>query len=390
MATQYKKAKIPGIRYKEHPSRKFGIQKDRYYYMYYQLNGKRKEEGLGWSSQGWTERKVAEQLFEIKNNIKLGKHPQSLKEKREMAQKAEREEKIQAIGSEAERITLKEVFDKYFEIHKTETTEVTWQNTERYYRNWIDKKLGKKKLIDITVDDIHSVITQALSTRSTRTADFIRAVFRQIFNFAKKRDLYFKDNPAMKIKIKMKDNKRTRFLTQDEARMLLEELQKHSPDVHDITLLSLYSGMRAGEIFNLQWEHVIWYSERVAIVDPKNGESRMEPMHPLVKEMLQKRYYSDKEGYVFKAKDGGKIKKLSRTFARTVKALGLNDKISDSRQNLVFHSNRHTYASWLVMNGVDLYTTQKLMGHKSNQMTQRYAHLAPGYLEKAVNSLESI
>ena len=390
MATQYKKAKIPGIRYKEHPSRKVGIQKDRYYYMYYQLNGKRKEEGLGWLSQGWTERKVAEQLFEIKNNIKLGKHPQSLKEKREMAQKAEREEKIQAIESEAERITLKEVFDKYLEIHKTETTEATWQNTERYYRNWIDEKLGKKKLIDITVDDIHSVITQALSTRSTRTADFIRAVFRQIFNFAKKRDLYFKDNPAMKIKIKMKDNRRTRFLTQDEARMLLEELQKHSPDVHDITLLSLYSGMRAGEIFNLQWEHVIWHSERIAIVDPKNGESRMEPMHPLVKEMLQKRYYSDKEGYVFKAKDGGRIQKLSRTFARTVKALGLNDKITDSRQNLVFHSNRHTYASWLVMNGVDLYTTQKLMGHKSNQMTQRYAHLAPGYLEKAVNSLKSI
>lgn len=385
MATQYKKAKIPGIRYKEHNSRKVGVQKDRYYYMFYRLNGKQKEEGVGWWSQGWSESKVAEQLFEIKNNIKLGRHPQSLAEKREMAEKARKEKETQAVENNAECITLKEVFNKYIKVHKTETTEATWQNTERYYRNWIDEKLGEKKIIDITVDDIHSIITQALATKSTRTADFIRAVFRQIFNFAKKRDLYFKDNPAMKIKIKMKDNKRTRFLTQDEARILLEELQKHSPDVHDITLLSLYSGMRAGEIFNLQWEHVIWHSERIAIVDPKNGEGRMEPMHPLVKEMLQKRYCFDKEGYVFKAKNGGKIKKLSRTFARTVKALGLNDKIADSRQSLVFHSNRHTYASWLIMNGVDLYTTQKLMGHKSNQMTQRYAHLAPGYLEKAVN-----
>lgn len=390
MANNFIASGIKGIRYRQHESRKHGKQFDKYFIIYYNVNKKRKVEAVGWASEGWTLQKINEILCELKRNIREGKHPQSLAEKREMAERARKEEETRAVESEAERITLKEIFDKYLEVHKTETTEATWQNTERYYRNWIDKKLGKKKLIDITVDDIHSVITQALSTRSTRTADFIRAVFRQIFNFAKKRDLYFKDNPAMKIKIKMKDNKRTRFLTQDEARMLLEELQKHSPDVHDIALLSLYSGMRAGEIFNLQWEHVIWHSERIAIVDPKNGESRMEPMHPLVKEMFQKRYYSDKEGYVFKAKNGGRIQKLSRTFARTVKALGLNDKITDSRQNLVFHSNRHTYASWLVMNGVDLYTTQKLMGHKSNQMTQRYAHLAPGYLEKAVNSLESI
>lgn len=390
MATQYKKAKIPGIRYREHPSRKVGIQKDRYYYMYYQLNGKRKEEGLGWSSQGWTERKVAEQLFEIKNNIKLGKHPQSLAEKREMAEQAKREQEMRAIESEAERITLREVFDKYLKVHKTETTKKTWENTERYYRNWIDEKLGKKKLIDITVDDIQPIIAEAIDIRTTRTADYIKAIVRQIFNFAKKRDLYFKDNPAMKIKIKQKDNKRSRFLTQEEARTLLDALAQRSPDVHDIALISLFGGLRAGEIFNLKWEHIIWHSERISIVDPKNGESRMEPMHPQVKEMLQHRYQNNHDGYIFKARNGEKITDLSDTFQRTVDKLGFNDGITDQRQKVVFHTLRHTYASWLVMNGVDLYTTQKLMGHKSNQMTQRYAHLAPGYLEKAVNSLESI
>lgn len=390
MAPQYKKAKIPGIRYREHASRKVDIQKDRYYYMFYQLNGKQKEEGVGWLSQGWTERKVAEQLFEIKSNIKLGKHPQTLKEKREMAEQAKREQEMQAIESEAERITLREIFDKYFEVHKTETTEATWQNTKSYYRNWIDEKLGKKKLIDITVDDIQPIITKALETRTTSTANFIKAVFRQIFNFAKKRDLYFKDNPAMKIKIKQKDNKRSRFLTQEEARTLLDALSKRSIDVHDIALISLFGGFRAGEIFNLKWEHVIWHSERISIVDPKNGESRMEPMHPVVKKMLQRRFSDDHNGYVFKARNGSKISQISDTFQRTVDKLGFNDGITDVRQKVVFHTLRHTYASWLVMNGIDLYTTQKLMGHKSNQMTQRYAHLAPGYLEKAVNSLGSI
>ncbi|MCR4555192.1 MAG: site-specific integrase [Alphaproteobacteria bacterium] len=390
MATQYKKAKIPGIRYKEHSSRKVGIQKDRYYYMYYQLNGKRKEEGLGWSSQGWTERKVAEQLFEIKNNIKLGKHPQSLKEKREMAEKAKREEETQVVESEAERITLKEVFDKYLEVHKTETSEATWKNTASYYRNWIDEKLGKKRLIDITVDDIHPIIATALKKRTTRTADFIKAVFRQIFNFAISRDLYFKNNPAMKIKIKLEDNKRDRFLTQEEAKLLLDELKKHSLNVHDQALLCIYTGMRPKQIFNLQWEHVLWDIDRILLLNTKNGKNYIIPMHPLVKEMLQRRHYSDKEGYIFKARDGEKVKWLSKTFARTVEALGLNDKVTHSLQKVVFYSSRHTYASWLVMNGNDLYTTQKLMGHEDIKMTQRYAHLAPGYLEKAVNSLESI
>ena len=106
--------------------------------------------------------------------------------------------------------------------------------------------------------------------------------------------------------------------------------------------------------------------------------------------MLQHRYQNDRDGFIFKARNGEKITDLSDTFQRTVDKLGFNDGITDQRQKVVFHTLRHTYASWLVMNGVDLYTTQKLMGHKSNQMTQRYAHLAPGYLEKAVNSLKSI
>lgn len=387
---EFKATKFPGVRYREHETRKHGRQKDKYFVIRYQIDKKTKQEGVGWASAGYTEQKVSDLLGEIKRNIREGKHPQSLAEKREMAEQAKKEQEIQAIESEAERITLREVFDKYLEVHKTETSEATWKNTASYYHNWIDEKLGKKKLIDITVDDIHSIIAAALKKRTTRTADFIKAVFRQIFNFAISRDLYFKNNPAMKIKIKLEDNKRDRFLTQEEAKLLLDELKKHSINVHDQALLCIYTGMRPKEIFNLQWEHIQWDIDRILLLNTKNGKNYMIPMHPLVKEMLQKRYYSDKEGYVFKSRDGGRVKSLSKTFERTVKALGLNDKVTNSQQKLVFYSNRHTYASWLVMEGNDLYTVQKLMKHSSIQMTQRYAHLAPGYLEKAVNSLKSI
>jgi site-specific recombinase XerD len=63
--------------------------------------------------------------------------------------------------------------------------------------------------------------------------------------------------------------------------------------------------------------------------------------------------------------------------------------MKDTRQRVVFHTLRHTYASWLVMEGVDLYRVKELLGHKDLTMTQRYSHLAPDSLRGAVNILEA-
>jgi len=63
-------------------------------------------------------------------------------------------------------------------------------------------------------------------------------------------------------------------------------------------------------------------------------------------------------------------------------------KIQDTRQRVVFHSLRHTFASWLVQRGEPLYTVAKLMGHTTLEMTQRYSHLAPDSLRKAALGLE--
>ncbi len=65
--------------------------------------------------------------------------------------------------------------------------------------------------------------------------------------------------------------------------------------------------------------------------------------------------------------------------------LGFNMRVTDDRDKVVFHTLRHTFASWQVQAGMGLYELQKLMGHKSFQMVQRYAHLAPDNLRKATN-----
>jgi site-specific recombinase XerD len=62
--------------------------------------------------------------------------------------------------------------------------------------------------------------------------------------------------------------------------------------------------------------------------------------------------------------------------------------VTDRRQKVLFHTLRHTFASWLVQQGEDLYMVQKLMGHASLVMTERYSHLAPDTLRTAVKNFE--
>ncbi|MDL2313553.1 tyrosine-type recombinase/integrase [Desulfovibrio sp. OttesenSCG-928-C14] len=79
---------------------------------------------------------------------------------------------------------------------------------------------------------------------------------------------------------------------------------------------------------------------------------------------------------------------ISNTFDIVVAELGFNDGIEDSRQKVVFHTRRHTFASWLVQRGVPLYTVAKLTGHSELRMVERYAHLAPSGVKEAAKMLE--
>ncbi|MBF0225529.1 MAG: tyrosine-type recombinase/integrase [Desulfobacterales bacterium] len=107
--------------------------------------------------------------------------------------------------------------------------------------------------------------------------------------------------------------------------------------------------------------------------------------------MLAKRQKDNKAEYVFLSKKKRKIKEVSSTFDRAVEITGLNKGVSDPREKVVFHTLRHTFASWLVEKGEDLlYTVKKLMGHSALGMTERYSHLGDNTLQNAVKKLDAI
>jgi len=104
--------------------------------------------------------------------------------------------------------------------------------------------------------------------------------------------------------------------------------------------------------------------------------------------MLQKRNPPNPNDYIFKNKNGEKIETISQSFARSVNRLKFNEGVGDRLQMVTFHTLRHTFASWLAMQGESLVTIRELMGHKSFEMTKRYAHLIPDHKKAAALNLE--
>ena len=91
---------------------------------------------------------------------------------------------------------------------------------------------------------------------------------------------------------------------------------------------------------------------------------------------------------VFPDTKGKQRVRISKTFERTVDAMGLNEGVTDRKNKLVFHSCRHTCASWLVQAGVPLLTVKEILGHSTIALTERYSHLAPDGTRAALQVME--
>jgi len=222
------------------------------------------------------------------------------------------------------------------------------------------------------------------------TAKHVLVLVRQIYNKSIAWGLYRGENPVKKVKMPTLTNQRERFLSTDEANNLLEALKARSQQIHDMALLSLHTGMRFGEIAGLKVHDIDLTNGLISISDPKNKKPRKAYMTGAVKAMLDARILKEAKSndLIFPDETGEKMKYVSKTFPRTVNDLGLNNGVDDSRQKITFHSLRHTFASWLALQGETIQTISELLGHKTLQMTMRYSHLTPDHRKAAIGRLE--
>jgi site-specific recombinase XerD len=200
---------------------------------------------LGWASEGWSEKRAAEYLFELKKNQRTGDGARTLAEKREQAHKKKEEEEAKTKEEESKIITFSRVYEMYMPAQKTKKDPKTCKNEIGYYENWFKETIGGKPIDTIKTDDIQTIIDKALaSNKRPATARLLKAFIRQVLNFAKDRELYTKDNIAEKVTIPKFDNRRTRFLSMEEARKLLEILKERNKQVHDMAIFCYYSASR--------------------------------------------------------------------------------------------------------------------------------------------------
>ena len=270
MSKKQKSKKYPGVRYRQHPTRRHGVKYDRYYFIRYSLNGKGREEGLGWSSEGWTEQKAALILAELKQAKTTGKGEATLRERRDNIRAKKEQERMN-------NLTFSEFFTQtYFPQALQNKTEKTCIREENFFRIWISPVIGSRPLNKISPLHLEKIKkNMGDAGRAPRTIHYCLAVIRQVFNLAKALNLYVGDNPVSKVKKPTADNKRMRYLSDDEVNILLAELKKHAPQLHDMALLSLQTGMRAGEIFNLTWGNIDLDEGFIMVVDTKAKRNRL-------------------------------------------------------------------------------------------------------------------
>lgn len=409
MAVIWNKTKFLGVRYREHKTRKHGGNRpDKCFSIRYKLDGHDKEESVGWSSEGVTAESAYKLLSQIRENIRSGEGPKTLAEMRTANEDAALAKLEEAERSKQQAITFGQFWESTYYPDLTATKSVGSIESERgMYNKWISPILADVPIVELNVPQVENIIANARATkRSPATLRYILTVISQLWAKAVLHEIVSGECPCKKIKKPREDNRRTRFLTTEEARLLLDDLALHSKDMHDIALLSLYTGMRAGEIHGLTWGNINFEENTINIVKTKNKRDRRAYMTNEVRLMLIERSDGhNKTDLIFPGRNDKKRRWVGSSFDRAVKRLGFNNtgetitrcngeielvQISDRKEKVVFHTLRHTFASWLVQAGTPLYTVAALLGHKTIEMTQRYSHLAPDSLRIAAMRIEEI
>ena len=381
-----------GLRYREHKTRRCGPRPDRYWCLKYKLDGRDITEVVGWWSEGITKARCLEILGELKRNQRTGRGPRTWRELREAEETKSAEAALERARAEASKLTLAEFWvSEYRPRLKVTARPLTVANSDKFFKSALSR-LAARPLNALTTSDLENLVVRPLLEKGRSPAyienilDFVSA----LWNLAKTKGLVSVQNPKTKVRRPRVDNKSDRFLTTAEALKLLTALKQRSMAVHDLALLSLFTGLRVGEGLALTGADIDLENGTIFIRDPKNRVNRHAYITAELRAMLTRRCLGRPNTAKILAEGSGGYWGVSRHFRSAVKELGFNQGLTDPRQKVVFHTLRHTFASWLVKKSTPLFTVSRLLGHKSIKYTERYAHLDPEAQREAIMGLEGI
>jgi integrase len=346
------KTNYPGVFYRE-AERLGGPGKERVYYIVFKKDGMVIEEKVG---RQFKDAMTPARAARIRGEKIEGKRP-SRKEAKEAAA--------------AIKWTVNRLWQDY-----SANAPKNWHADRGRFKKHLHPAFGEKEPKDISQIDVHRLRIALSKTLAPQTVKHTLVLLQRITNYGVKKGLC----PGLKFKLEFPkvNNVKTEDLTLEQLSSLMAALDAdHDIQATNFMRMALFTGMRRGELFKLQWQDIDFDRGFIHIRQPKGGKDQTIPMNQATRELLENHPRHDSP-FVFPGLHGGQRTNFNRAISRIRKVAALPPGFRP------MHGLRHVYASMLASSGqVDLYTLQKLLTHKNPQMTQRYAHLRDGALRRA-------
>ena len=243
----------------------------------------------------------------------------------------------------------------------------------------LEKSFAGKRLSQITTWLVQKHRQARIDAGAKIRANREVSCLKNLFNFCLRMKLYEGENPTHGIRLPKEPWTKIRFLDHDEEGRLLQEL--HEP-LRTLVVLGIHAGIRIqSEGVGLTWEHVDLIRNLVTVPADlaKNGHERVIPLNRMIRTALTDLRKDAKHESIFVSADGLPYRHIRKSFDRACARAKVN--------GVTPHVLRHTFASRLVMAGVDLRTVQVLGGWKSLDMVMRYSHLSPHHKAQAVEAI---
>lgn len=287
---------------------------------------------------------------------------------------------------------LKEIFVNYAKVNKNS------YNRDVYTLNIILSYFGTNSIVQhITPQKIEKFKEYLKTERKVKNSTVNRylMILSKMFSLGIDNNIISK-NPVTKTAKLREDNHKIRYLTKDEEKRLFAEIEK-SYEVLDrnthkkklvqpylflkpIVIMALQTGMRKGEILNLEWANIDFNSDFIELLKTKSGKSRKIPISSVLKNTLNS--IEKTSTYVFvNPKTNKPYVDIKKSFHKVLQKANI--------ENFRFHDLRHTVATRLVEKGIDLIVVQDILGHSKVSTTQRYAHPVPERKQQAMEMLSS-
>ncbi len=353
------KTKYPGVFYRE-ARRTGGPGTEKVFYVVFKKDGKLLEEKVG--------RQYADAMTEARAN--------AIRAERIEGKRLSRKEVRERQESEKKTAEAKWTIGRLWGQYEADHPSLKGLRIDRYrFAKFLEPEFGNREPRALIPLDVDRIRVKLQKTQQPKTVSNILELLRRLLRYGERKLLI----PPVVFTIQMPrvNNEKTEDLSPDELVRLLEAIKanSHLPAAQMMSL-ALHTGMRRGEMFKLQWQHVDFERGFIHIRKPKGGVDQTIPLSEPARQVFQS---IGKAGeLVFPGRKGRQRSSVRTQVNRIKKEAGLP---ADFRP---LHGLRHVYASMLASSGkVDMYTLQKLLTHKSPVMTQRYAHLRDEALRNA-------